>query len=46
MATARDPATYGGRGGGAFDDGKANVNIVGVSKVNIRSGNQVDSIQV
>ena len=46
MALARDPATYGGRGGSSFDDGKLNVNIVGVRTVKIRSGNQVDSIQV
>ncbi len=46
MAMAKDPTTYGGRGGNHFDDGVENVNIVGIRTVNIRSGNQVDAIQV
>ena len=46
MSLAKDPGTYGGRGGNAFDDGTNNVRIVGIRTVNIRAGNQVDSIQV
>ena len=46
MAMAKDPTTYGGRGGNLFDDGVENVNIVGIRTVNIRSGNQMDAIQV
>ena len=46
MSLAKDPGTYGGRGGMVFDDGADNVHIVGIRTVNIRAGDQVDSIQV
>ena len=41
-----DPAAYGGRGGDSFDDSQENENIVSIRTVKIRSGDQVDSIQV
>ena len=46
MALAKDPGSYGGRGGSSFDDGTDNVRIVGIRTVKIRAGDQVDSIQV
>ena len=46
IAIARDPATFEGPGGSHFDDGTKYLNIVGIRAINIRSGDQVDAIQV